>query len=78
MLSQVFSLVGAFFILLAYFLLQSNKVTNSSFLYLNSNLLGASFLLASAILLEQVGLIVLQLVWIAVTLRGVLGKRKSK
>lgn len=68
--SQIASTVGAILILIAYFGLQLSRLKESSNLYLVFNFVGASLLFFAAVVTQQVGFILLEGMWVAVTVYG--------
>ena len=68
--SQIASLVGAFLILIAYFGLQLGKVDGTSNFYLFCNALGGLLLFLAAIITGNFGFILLEGMWVAVTVYG--------
>ncbi len=75
MLLEIFGWVGSFLIILAYYLLQSDKVEETSFKYQVLNITGALMLGMNAYSKQAWAILFLQTVWIAI---GVIGILKSK
>ena len=69
-LSQIASTLGAILILIAYFGLQLSRLKESSNFYLICNFAGASLLFFAAVVTRQVGFILLEGMWVAVTVYG--------
>ena len=76
--SQIASTLGAILILIAYFGLQLSRLKESSNLYLSCNFLGASFLFFAAVVTRQFGFILLEGMWVAVTVYGWIKKGKGE
>ena len=70
MLIQLASAAGSLMILTAYFGLQSGFLKKSSLPYFWLNLAGAALLLAAALVIRQAGFILLEAVWVGITLFG--------
>ncbi len=75
MLLEIFGWVGSFLIILAYYLLQTDKVEETNFKYQSINILGALMLGINAYYKQAWAILFLQTVWIAV---GILGALRSK
>jgi hypothetical protein len=71
-LIQIFSLIGAGLILLAFYNVTQEKWPPTAQIALITNALGAGILLVTASLERQYGFIVLEFVWTAVSLWGLI------
>ncbi|MFY9233460.1 MAG: hypothetical protein WAO58_03275 [Fimbriimonadaceae bacterium] len=69
-MEQAAQLAGAILIVIAFTLSQMEKLRNDSLAYLLLNLIGSSILLVVAWLGQNWGFLLLQVVWIAVSLVG--------
>lgn len=74
---QAASTGGAILILLGYFGLHTRRLSDHSLLYLHLNLWGGSLLLFAAVFTGQVGFILLEGAWVALTLYGFYRRPKS-
>jgi len=75
MILEIFGWVGSFLVVLAYYLLQSDKVEETSFKYQVLNITGALMLGINAYSKQAFAILFLQVVWILI---GVIGIFKSK
>lgn len=73
----LFGAVGAGFVLSGFLLSQFTKVTTTSKLYEILNIVGSSILIAYAVLLNSYPFIVLNTVWLLVSLRGLWTAKNS-
>ena len=69
---QIVQIVGALLILAGFILTQGNLLAADSFLYLALNLAGASILAVLAFQAERWGFVLLEGVWAAVALAGLI------
>jgi hypothetical protein len=67
---QIFSLIGAGLILLAFYKVTQEKWKPTSSIALITNAVGAGILLVTATIERQYGFIILEFVWTAVSLWG--------
>lgn len=75
MLLEIFGWAGSFLIILAYYLLQTDRLEETDLKYQSINILGAMMLGINAYYKQAWAILFLQSVWIAI---GVLGIFKSK
>lgn len=68
---QVIGFIGMLFIIWAYFLLQIEKYTITSFSYQILNLIGAILLLISLFVHFNLGSFIIEVFWIMITLYGI-------
>lgn len=68
---QVIGFIGMLFIIWAYFLLQIEKYTITSFSYQILNLVGAILLLISLFVHFNLGSFIIEVFWIIITLYGI-------
>ena len=68
--------VGVALILLAYILNVTNKVTNTSYIFIILNLIGASVACAASILLEYLPFVLLEGIWALISLISLFKKLK--
>ena len=74
---QIIGFVGMLFIVYAYFLLQTKKTDFDSSLYQYLNLIGAILLTISLLVHFNLGSLLIEIFWIAITLYGILRKKKA-
>lgn len=70
--------VGVALILLAYVLNVSNKVSNTSYIFIVLNFIGASIACVASILLEYVPFIILEGIWAFISFISLLKKFKNE
>lgn len=70
--------VGAMLILVAFFLNQIHKLSNDSFSYDFINLVGGVMLLVYAVLLSSIPFLILNSVWVIVSLKDVIVTVRKK
>lgn len=75
---QFIGFVGMLFVVMAYFLLQTNKYTISSLPYQVLNLVGAILLLISLCVHFNLGSFIIEVFWILITLYGMAKNLKRK
>ncbi|AXH11740.1 CBU_0592 family membrane protein [Halarcobacter bivalviorum] len=75
---QFIGFVGMLFVVLAYFLLQTNKYTISSLPYQVLNLVGAILLFISLCVHFNLGSFIIEVFWILITLYGMYTNLKRK
>ncbi|MGE3320140.1 MAG: hypothetical protein AB7I18_12680 [Candidatus Berkiella sp.] len=61
-------IVGVIILLMAYYLLQSKRITSESVIYSLTNLIGATFILYSLILDWNTPAVIMESVWIIISL----------
>jgi len=71
-LHNIIGTIGVGLIVLAYFLLQFNKVSSNSLVYLTMNLVGSSLFLGSLLVDWNLAGVILQSVWILISLYGII------
>jgi len=71
-------LPGVFLILLTYFLLQTEKMSASGFLYSFLNLLGASLILFSLLFEWNLSAALIEIFWIIISLLGLIRFLKNR
>ncbi|MCB9800065.1 MAG: hypothetical protein H6757_04845 [Candidatus Omnitrophica bacterium] len=76
-LDQVIGLVGAFLVLLAYFLLQTRRLSHSAYPYLFMNFFGGTCLLIASMHTGQAGLILLEGSWTVISLYALLKRMRG-
>lgn len=75
MLEQIVSLLGAALILIAYALVQLNRMTATSRVFLLMNLAGSLILAIVAFRVHQLGLTVVEGSWAGISVYGLLKKK---
>lgn len=75
---QWIGFIGMFFIVSAYFLLQTNKYSIKSIQYQLLNLFGAILLLISLFVHFNLGSFIIEIFWIIITIYGLLVNLKNK
>lgn len=75
MLLEIFGWVGSFLIILAYYLLQTDRIEETNLKYQGINILGALMLGINAYYKQAWAILFLQTVWIII---GILGALRSK
>ena len=75
MLLEIFGWVGSGLIILAYYLLQTDKIEETNLRYQSINILGALMLGINAYYKQAWAILFLQTVWITI---GILGALRSK
>ena len=75
---QIIGFVGMIFVVIAYFLLQTEKQKITSLTYQLLNLSGAILLLISLFVHFNLGSFVIEIFWIAITLYGMYKNLKAK
>ena len=75
---QLIGFVGMLFLVYAYFLLQANKIDNSSLKFQLLNLCGAILLLISLCVHFNLGSFVIEIFWIVITIYGIVKNIKEK
>jgi len=75
---QIIGSVGAFLILVAFILNQTHKWSPQHFSYDFTNLVGSALLVWYAFLLKSTPFIILNLVWVVVSLRDVIQDLRRK
>lgn len=69
--------IGVALILLAYILNVTNKVTNTSYIFIILNLIGASIACVASILLEYMPFVLLEGIWALISLISLFKKFKK-
>lgn len=67
-IADIIGIIGVAILVLAYYLLQSNRITSASVLYSLMNLIGAGFILYSLILEWNTPAVIMESVWIVISL----------
>lgn len=75
-MTQAVSVVGALCVLGAYIAIQSQKVDAGNRVYLVLNLVGSVALAAAAVVIFNLGVILLNVVWAIVSARALIVKRR--
>jgi NADH:ubiquinone oxidoreductase subunit 6 (subunit J) len=75
---QVLSLVGALCVLGAYVAIQTHRVDAENVRYQALNLVGSIALAVAAVVMFNLGVIVLNVAWAFVSLRTLIGHRRSR
>ncbi len=75
---QIIGFIGMLFIVWAYFLLQVEKQTVTSFYYQILNLIGAILLLISLFVHFNLGSFIIEVFWIIITLYGMYKNLRGK
>lgn len=70
-LSNLVGIIGVSLILLAYFLIQLEKVTNKDLIYSVMNLIGSVLLLISLLRFWNLPSVVIEFFWMAISLYGI-------
>ena len=78
MFSQIASTLGAFMVLTAYYCLQTKRLRETDLNYLHLNFLGGILLFIASYVTGQVGLILLEGTWVAVTVYGYIRRSRNK
>jgi len=71
LLADIIGVSGAIIILVAYFLLQANKISSEDFLYSFLNLLGSLMILVSLFYEWNLASFVIEIAWIIISLIGI-------
>jgi len=74
---DVLGVAGVLMVLCAYFLLVAERIRETSPAYLGANILGSSLILVSLAHHFNLAATVMQAAWIAITLVGVLFRKRS-
>ena len=77
-LYDVIGNIGVVFIIIAYFLLQANKINSSSIKYCMLNIMGASLVIISLIKNFNMSAFVIEVFWVAISLIGIVKYYKGK
>jgi hypothetical protein len=77
MFIDIVGLVGVLQIVIAYFLLQSSYLTSDSYTFSFLNLIGAVFILYSLFYNWNLSSVVIEIIWILISVVGILNKRKK-
>lgn len=72
LLPDVVGMIGVFCIILGFYLLQANKTTSNSLLYLYLNLMGALLLLISLLYNWNFASVVVQVMWLFISVYGII------
>jgi hypothetical protein len=75
---NILGLIGVVLILLAYFLLQLEKLQSSADLYLLMNFFGAAFILISLYVDFNLPSAIIESAWLAISLMGIIRKHRKK
>ena len=75
--THAIGILGSIFVIGAYFLLQSRKVTGNSYFYLYINLFGAVFIIISLYYAPNLPTLVLELFWVAISVYGLWKRKRS-
>ncbi|HCI05731.1 TPA: hypothetical protein DEX28_03220 [Patescibacteria group bacterium] len=78
MLLEIFGWVGSFLIILAYYLLQTDRLEETNFKYQGINMLGALMLGVNAYSKTAWAILSLQIVWILIGIIGILKSKNSR
>lgn len=78
MFSQIASTLGAFMVLSAYYCLQTKRLKETDLNYLHLNFMGGVLLFIASYVTGQIGLILLEGTWVAVTVYGYVRRARSK
>ncbi len=70
--ADIIGLAGVVLIVLAYFLIQSGRVSNMQLRYPLLNLIGAALILCSLLVHWNLPSFVIELIWIAISVYGIL------
>jgi len=71
LLADIIGISGAIIILIAYFFLQSNKISAEDFIYSFANLIGSSMILISLFYQWNLASAVIEIAWIIISLIGI-------
>ena len=71
MFADIIGISGAIIILVAYFFLQSNKISAEDFIYSFANLVGSSMILISLFYQWNLASAVIEIAWIIISLIGI-------
>jgi len=69
--ADIIGISGAIIILVAYFFLQSNKISSEDFIYSFANLIGSSMILISLFYQWNLASAVIEIAWIIISLIGI-------
>lgn len=67
-IADIIGIIGVAILVLAYYLLQSNRITSASVLYSLMNLIGAGLILYSLVLDWNTPAVIMESVWIVISL----------
>lgn len=76
-LEQVAGLLGAVLVLIPYFFMQAGFLKNTAYPFLLSNLFGGALLLIASLVTGQLGLILLEGTWTAISAYAIMKKIKQ-
>jgi predicted membrane protein len=74
---QIIGFIGMLFVVYAYFLLQTHKVTTVTLRFQLLNLIGAILLIISLLVHFNLGSFLIEIFWITITLYGMWKNRKK-
>jgi len=74
---QIIGFIGMLFVVYAYFLLQTHKVTTVTLRFQLLNLIGAILLIISLLVHFNLGSFLIEVFWISITLYGMWKNRKK-
>jgi hypothetical protein len=77
-LKDIISSVGVFFILLAFFLMTFNFLSEKSKMYFILNIVGGSFAFAGAFLMNSIPFMIMEIIWVLVAVYGILKHLKKQ
>ena len=71
-IADIVGIIGVFFVILSFFLLQTEKLTSNSPFYLYSNFFGSVLLLFSLYFHWNLASIIIELLWLAISIYGII------
>lgn len=71
-IADIVGIIGVFFVIISFFLLQTEKLTSTSPLYLYSNFWGALLLLFSLYYHWNLASIIIEILWLAISIYGII------
>lgn len=75
--SDIVGVLGTFMLILAFFLLQAEKVKSDDWIYLYMNLFAAAFILFSLLFTFNLASFIIEIFWIAISVYGIWKKKRK-
>lgn len=76
--ADIIGVTGTFLLVLAYFLLQTEKIKSDDYSYLYMNGIAAALLLFSLCFSFNLGSFIIEIFWIAISIYGIWKKKRKK